>query len=89
MIDGSEYVIKPGTTGVEKNHIQYFFDTNRYAAVGFERGFCLENPQMFQVSKTLNDKEVPVSEVLKVVEEMQLPIDKRVLTALVMRIKSL
>ena len=44
-------------------------------AVGFPRQFCIENPQMFQVSRTLSDREVSVSDVIKGLKELNLPAD--------------
>ena len=58
--NGAEYVVRPGTVGVEKNKVVFFYDVTRTASVGFARDFCLENPQMFQVARTLEDKEIPL-----------------------------
>ena len=63
-----EHVVRAGTVGVERNRVVFFYDTTRTSAVGFSRDYCLENPQTFQVSRTLSDKEVPVRDVLKVID---------------------
>lgn len=64
-----EYVVRPGTVGVEKKRTVFFYDTTRTSAVGFSREYCLENPQTFQVARTLSDKDVPLKDVLKVIDE--------------------
>lgn len=65
---GQEYVVRPGTVGVEKNRIVFFYDVTRTASVGYPREFCLENPQMFSVARTLTDKEVYLKDVVKTLE---------------------
>lgn len=74
-IDNNEYVVRPGTAGVEKNRVVFFHDVTRNAAVGFPRDCCLDNPQIFQVSRTLTDKEVSVKDVIRLVEDCSLPKD--------------
>lgn len=69
LSNGKEYIVRPGTVGVEKNHIVFFYDTTKTSAIGFSRDYCLENPQTFQVSRTLSDKEVSKRDVLKILEE--------------------
>lgn len=69
LSNGKEYIVRQGTVGVEKNRIIFFYDTTKTAAVGFFRDYCLENPQAFQVSRTLADKEVSKRDVLKILEE--------------------
>lgn len=68
MQHGSQYVVRPGTVGVEKNKIVYFYDVTKTVAVGVSRDFCLENPQIFQLSKTLSDKDIPLRDIRKVIE---------------------
>lgn len=70
--NGAEYVVRPGTVGVEKNKVVFFYDVTRTASVGFARDFCLENPQMFQVVRTLEDKEIPLKAVAKVLSEFNI-----------------
>lgn len=72
---GVEHVVRPGTTGTEKNKVVYFYDATRTIAVGFAKDFCLENPQVFQVSRTLTDKEVSLRDVLRIVETTGFPND--------------
>lgn len=64
-----EYVVRPGTIGVEKNRVVFFYDTTRTSAIGFSRDYCIENPQTFQVAKTLTDREVSQRDVLKILDE--------------------
>lgn len=66
-VNGQEYVVRPGTIGVEKNRVVHFHDVTKTTSVGFSRDFCLDNPQMFQVAKTLSDREVSVREVTKII----------------------
>lgn len=87
LCQGQEYSIRPGTVGVERNKVVFFHDVTRAAAVGFSREFCLENPQTFQVSRTLTDKEVPLRDVLKVIDESSL--DSRQTDELYNKLKSL
>lgn len=84
---GKAYVVRPSTVGVEKNHIVFFHDTTKANAVGFSRDFCLDNPQLFSISRTLSDKEVSVRDVLKVIDENIS--DTEILERLKMEIKSL
>lgn len=67
--NGKEYIVRQGTVGVEKNRIVFFYDATKTSAIGFSRDYCLENPQTFQVSRTLVDKEVSKKDVLKIIEE--------------------
>ena len=64
-----EYVVRPGTIGVEKNRVVFFYDNTRTSAVGFSRDFCVENPQLFQVAKTLADREISQRDILKLLDE--------------------
>lgn len=68
FIQGQEYVVRPGTVGVEKNRVVFFYDNTRTASVGFSRDYCLENPQTFQIAKTLSDKEVSQRDVFKILD---------------------
>lgn len=69
---GQEYIIRPGTVGVERNRVVFFYDVTRTAAAGFSREFCAENPQMFQIARTLSDKEISLRDVLKVIERSEI-----------------
>lgn len=64
-----EYVVRPGTVGVERNRVVFFYDNTRTVAVGFSRDHCMENPQTFQVSRTLSDREVSQKDVLRILDE--------------------
>lgn len=69
LIGNQEYVVRPGTVGVEKKRVVFFYDTTRTSAVGFSRDYCIDNPQTFQVMRTLSDKEVSQKDVLKILED--------------------
>lgn len=84
---GQEYVVRPGTVGVEKNRVVHFYDNTRTFAVGFSRDYCIENPQTFQVARTLSDKEISLRDVLRVIDESNLPAEKS--AEIYERIKSL
>lgn len=64
-----EYIVRPGTVGIERNKVVFFYDVTRTASVGYSREYCLENPQTFQVSRTLADKEISLKDIGKVLEE--------------------
>lgn len=68
LANNKEYVVRQGTVGVEKNRVVFFYDNTRTSAVGFSRDYCLENPQTFQVARTLSDKEVSQRDVFKILE---------------------
>lgn len=68
LSQGQEYVVRPGTVGVERNRVVFFYDNTRTTAVGFSRDYCIENPQTFQIAKTLTDKEVSKRDVLKILD---------------------
>ena len=87
LSQGQEYVIRPGTVGVEKNRVVFFYDTTRTSAVGFSRDFCIENPQTFQVAKTLADKDISMRDVLRIIDESNLSSEQT--EELYQRIKSL
>ena len=69
----TDYIVRANTMGVEKNKIVYFYDVTRTISVGFPRVFCTENPQMFQVSRTLSDREISITDAVKAIKELRLP----------------
>lgn len=73
VCDGQEYVVRPGTTGVEKDRVSFFYDCTRTVAVGFSRDYCLDNPKAFSVSKTILDKEVSLKDVMDAISKSDLP----------------
>ena len=75
--NGQDYIVRQGTVGVERKKVVYFYDVTRTVAVGYSRDFCLETPTLFQVSRNITDREVPIRDVLKAVESLELPIDIR------------
>lgn len=87
LSQGQEYIVRPDTHGVDKNKVVFFFDTTRTQAVGFSRDYVLENPQTFQVNRNLTDKEVSVRDVVKVIEDTDLP--KELYNELITKVKSL
>lgn len=66
------YMIRPGTVGVEKNRVVFFYDVTRTFSVGYSRDFCLENPHIFQVAKTIVDREIPYRDIVKSLEELNI-----------------
>lgn len=64
-----EGVVRVGTVGVEKNRIVRFYDVSGKYFAAFARQDCLENKEMFECAPGINDHEVSVSDVLKVIEE--------------------
>ena len=70
--NGQEYVIRQGTIGVEKSRIVHFHDVTGTVSVGFSRDFCLENPQIFQIAKTLSDREIPLRDVLEALSKLNI-----------------
>lgn len=85
--DGNSYVVRPSTTGVEKDRVVYFPDVTRNVSVGFSRDFCFEYPQIFSVSRTMTDKEVSVKDVLKIVEAF--PMGKEAKESLMQKLSEL
>lgn len=69
LIDGEERVIRHGTIGVEKRKSVLFYDNTRTVAVAFEKETCLEMPQLFQVSRTLEDKDISSKDVISLIKE--------------------
>lgn len=67
---GTTHVIRAGTLGVEKQKIVYFYDATRTCAVGFPREVCLENPT-FAVTRTITDRDVPLKDVLSIIDDVQ------------------
>ena len=82
------YVVRQNTLGVEKKGVIFFHDSTKTASVGFDKNFCIENPQTFNVSRTLSDKEVSVRDVIKVLE-LALGIDPHELENIKEQIKAL
>lgn len=87
LFNDREYVVRPGVTGVEKNKVVFFYDSTKTSAVGFSRDYCIENPQTFQVTRTLSDREISLRDVLKLIDESGLPSEKT--EELYQKIKSL
>lgn len=75
--NGQDYVVRQGTVGVERKKVVYFYDVTRTVAVGYSRDFCLEATSLFQVSRNITDREVPVRDVIKAVESLEIPADIR------------
>lgn len=64
--DNTEHIVRQGTVGVEKHKVVYFYDVTKSTAVGFARSFCLENHNLFSVSRNIEDVEVPKKDVLEI-----------------------
>ena len=72
-VGDKEHVVRAGTMGVEKSKIVYFYDTTRSCAVGFSREVCLENLQVFSVTRNIEDREVPLLDVLSEIKKVEDP----------------
>lgn len=71
LSNNREYVVRAGTSGVERNRVFFFYDTTRTSAVGFSRDHCIENTQTFQVSRNLSDKEISQRDVFKILDSYE------------------
>ena len=85
--NGCDYIIRPNTIGTERKRIVYFPDNTRTTSVGFSRDFCLENTQMFSISRKISDREVSLKDAIKVLE--QTPMDKETRELLIYKMSEL
>lgn len=72
-INGKEEVprvVKSGTRGVEKNGMVAFYDVTKTLAVSIPRETCINDPQMFSVKRVVDDREIPISDIIRAVAEM-------------------
>lgn len=72
-INGKEEVprvIKSGTRGVEKSGMVMFYDVTKTFAVSVPRETCINDPQMFSVKRVVDDREIPISDIIRAVAEM-------------------
>lgn len=81
----SSYIVQEGAVGVIKEGVVYFYDVTKNHSVGFARNVCLQDSGLFSVKKHLGDREVPISEVLKLVSGHKGQVDE----GLIMQLKSL
>ena len=65
----SEGVIRIGTVGVEHKRIVRFYDVSGTYFAAFSRQDCLDQKSMFECRPDATDREVPVKDVLKVLEQ--------------------
>lgn len=64
----NEGVIRIGTVGVEVKRIVRFYDVSGKYFVAFSRQDCIEQKTMFECRQSVGDREVALSDVLKVLE---------------------
>lgn len=67
-----ERVVRSGTIGVEDKRQVFFADTTCSASIGFPKDFCLANKELFQVSRTVEDREISVKDVMVAIESAKL-----------------
>lgn len=73
---GQEYVVRANTQGYENERVWYFPDSTRTISVGFSRPYILSRKETFTVERTVQDREIPLSDVAKVLYD--LPLDTEV-----------
>lgn len=72
-VNENTLVVRPNTTGVTQDGKVFFFpDVTGTAAIGFPKESCLNLPALFSISRTIEDKEVSLRDVLRVVENSSL-----------------
>lgn len=71
--DGKSYEIRTKTKGVVNLGQVLFFDVTKTVAVAFAKDFCLETPALFQIQRTITDKDVSLRDVFKVLSDSDLP----------------
>lgn len=71
--DGKSYEIRTKTKGVISLGQVLFFDVTKTVAVAFAKDFCLETPTLFQIQRTITDKDVSLRDVFKVLSDSDLP----------------
>ena len=72
---GNSFIVRQGTIGVERDKIVYFYDNTKSMAIGFPRDVCLNTPALFSVQRTIEDREVSVRDVVKIVENARITKD--------------
>ena len=72
-INDSTLVVRPNTTGVNQDGKVFFFpDVTGTVAIGFPKETCLNLPGLFSISRNIEDKDVSLRDVLRVVETSSL-----------------
>lgn len=79
-----EYIVRKGATGVRRSGTLFFYDNTKTVAVGFSQQDCEEDHFLFQVARTLDEPEIPMRDVVALVdrltpEELQRPNFKEIL----------
>lgn len=82
-----EFVVRPGSTGVESKRVIYFTDVTGTNAVGFPKDICVNVPSLFSVSYSIEDKEVSLKDVLREISSISMP--KELQDQLTFRLQSL
>lgn len=68
-INGKEYVVRQETKGVQRGQVIYFYDATKTVAIGFDKNFCVNTKTMFQVARTMDEREVSIKHVLAILEQ--------------------
>ena len=63
----TSYLVPAGSVGVEKQGIYYFYDVTKHNAIGFDRSVCVQDTGLFSANRNVEDREVPISQVLKLI----------------------
>lgn len=67
---GQQYTIQEGTIGVEQKNMVHFYDVTKTISVAFPRQHCIDNTESFSVSRSFNDREVPLRDVYVLLTEI-------------------
>ena len=69
-------VVRVGTVGVEHKRIIRFYDVSGKYFVAFSRQDCIEQKAMFECRQGMEERDVPVTDVLKILtSHKELPSD--------------
>ena len=60
---GQQYTVQEGTIGVEQKNMVHFYDVTKTISVAFPRQQCMDNTESFSVSRSFDDREVPLRDV--------------------------
>ena len=69
-VDGKDHCVRHGSYGVLRGNVYHFYDTTKTVSLSFDKDFCLETPSLFQVSRTLKDREIPIKQVVAMLESV-------------------
>lgn len=80
------YQVPVNTAGVLRDGVIYFYDITKTMAVGFSKNVCEYEVGMFHVKKTIEDRQVSLRDVLRVVSNHDISMGDE---ELMMKLKSL